>query len=86
MNYEFPADSEESVKARMGNSRFQSEDDVLREAMDALDQLEQDKLTRWDERNRIAMQQSQQGLSRPLDDKTKLGRLRERLAKEGIAD
>jgi len=86
MNYEFPSDIEERVKARLSNGCYQSEDDVLREAMDALDQLEQDKLTRWEERNRIAMQQSQQGLSKPLDDEAVLGRLRERLAKEGIVD
>lgn len=86
MNYQFPPDIEERVKARMSAGRYQSEDELLREAMDALDQLEQDKLTRWDERNRMSMQQSQQGLSRPLDDEAVLGRLRERLAKEGIVD
>ncbi len=86
MNYQFPPDIEERLKARLGDGRYQSEDDVLREAMDALDQLEQDKLTRWDERNRMAVQQSQQSLSRPLDDDAVLGRLRERLAKEGIVD
>ena len=86
MNYQFPPDIEERLKARMSDGRYQTEDEVLREAMDALDQLEQDKLTRWDERNRIAMQQSRQGLSRPLDDEAVLDRLRERLAREGIVD
>ena len=86
MNYQFPPDIEERLKARMSDGRHLSEDDVLREAMDALDQLEQDKLIRWDERNRIAMRQSQQGFSMPLDDEAVLGRLRERLAREGIVD
>jgi len=86
MNYRFPPDIEERLKARMSEGRFRSEDDVLREAMDALDQLEQDKLIRWDERNRIALRQSEQGLSKPLDDEAVLGRLRERLAEEGIVD
>jgi Arc/MetJ-type ribon-helix-helix transcriptional regulator len=86
MNYQFPPDIEERLKAHMSDGRYQSEDDVLREAMDALDQLEQDKLIRWNERNRIAMRQSQQGLSQPLDDKAVLDRLRERLAKEGILE
>jgi hypothetical protein len=54
--------------------------------LDAIDQLEQDKLIRWDERNRIAQRQSQQGLSMPVDDEAVLGRLRARLAKEGIVD
>ena len=86
MNYQFPPDIEERLKARMSDGRYQSEDDVLREAMDALDQLEQDKLIRWDEGNRLAIRQSREGLSKPLDDEAVLGRLRERLAKEGIVD
>ena len=86
MNYQFPPDIEERLKARMADGRYQSEDDVLREAMNALDQLEQDKLIRWEERNRLAIEQSREGLSRPLDDEAVLGRLRERLAKEGIVD
>ena len=86
MNYQFPPDIEERLKVRMSDGRYDSEDDVLREAMDALDQLEQDKLIRWDQRNQVAMRQSQQGLSKPLDDQAVLGRLRERLAKEGIVD
>ncbi len=86
MNYQFPPDIEERVKARMSDGRYQSEDDILRDAMDALDHIEQDKLTRWDERNRITSEQSQQGLSKPLCDEAVLSRLRERLAKEGIVD
>ena len=86
MNYQFLPDIEERLKARMARGQYESEDDVLREAMDALDQLEQDKLARWNERNRLAVQQSQQGLSRPLDEEAVLGRLRERLAREGIVD
>ena len=86
MNYQFPPDIEERFRARMSDGRYQSEDDVLREAMDALDQLEQDKLIRWNERNRLAVRQSQEGLSKPLDDEAVLGRLRERLAREGIVD
>jgi hypothetical protein len=52
--------------------------------MDALDQIEQDKLVRWNERNRLAIEQSEQGLSEPLDDEKVLARLRERLARDGI--
>jgi len=86
MSYQIPPDIEERLKARMSDGRYQSEDDVLREAMNALDQLEQDKLIRWEERNRLSTRQSEQGLSKPLDDEAVLGRLRERLAKEGIVD
>jgi Arc/MetJ-type ribon-helix-helix transcriptional regulator len=86
MSYQFPPDIQERLKARMNQGRYRSEDDVLRDAMDALDQLEQEKLIRWHERNRISMQESQQGLSRPLDDESVLRRLRERLSKEGIIE
>ena len=86
MSYQFPQDIEERVKARMSNGGCQTEDEVLREAMDALDKLEQDQLIRWDDRNRLAQQQSQQGLSKPLDDEAVLARLRQRLAREGILD
>jgi Arc/MetJ-type ribon-helix-helix transcriptional regulator len=86
MNYQFPPDLEERLKARMSEGGYENEDDVLREAMDALEQLEQEKLIRWHERNRIAIQQSQQGLSKPLNEQAVLDRLRKRLAKEGIID
>jgi Arc/MetJ-type ribon-helix-helix transcriptional regulator len=84
MAYEFPTDIRERLKARLEEGVYQSEDDVIRDAMDAFDQLEQDKLTRWNERNRLAIAQSEQGLSKPLDGERVLARLRERLAKEGI--
>ena len=68
----------------MSEGRYASEADLLREAMDALDRLEEDKLLRWHDRNRLAMEQSQQGKSRPLSDSVILDRLRKRLAEEGI--
>ena len=84
MAYEFPTDIRDRLRARLDEGAYQSEDEVLRDAMDALDQIELDKLTRWNERNHLAMEQSEQGLSKPLDDQRVLARLRERLAKEGI--
>ena len=84
MAYEFPTDIRDRLKARLDDGTYQSEDDVLRDAMDALDQIELDKLTRWNERNQLALEQSGRGLSKPLDDQRVLARLRQRLAKEGI--
>jgi Arc/MetJ-type ribon-helix-helix transcriptional regulator len=84
MAYEIPTDIRERVKARLDEGAYQSEDEVLRDAMDALEQRELDRVTRWNERNQLAIEQSQQGLSKPLDDGQVLTRLRERLAKEGI--
>ncbi|MBX9790256.1 MAG: hypothetical protein K2Y37_15165 [Pirellulales bacterium] len=84
MAYEFPSDIRDRVNAWLDLGIYQSEEDVIRKAMDALDQIEQDKLTRWHERNRLASEQSAQGLSKPLDDQRVLARLRARLAQEGI--
>lgn len=86
MSYQFPQDIEERVKVRIGDGGRQTEDEIFRQAMDALDKLEQDQLIRWDDHNRLAQQQSQQGLSKPLDDKAVLARLRHRLARAGILD
>lgn len=68
-------------------SRFASERLENAEA-ESLDELvtEWEKRRRWHEGNRIAMEQSRLGLSKPLDDQAVLSRLRERLAKEGISD
>lgn len=84
MSFQLPPDVEQLVKERIASGVYKSEDDVLRDAMRALEQLEQDRIARWDERNRLAIEQSQQGLSKPLNDERVLARLRERLAREGI--
>jgi Arc/MetJ-type ribon-helix-helix transcriptional regulator len=81
MSYQFPPDLDQRVKARMNSRGLASEDDVLREAMDALEQLEEEKSRRWHERNEIAIEQSRRGLSKPLDLDAILGRIEERVAK-----
>ena len=86
MQYQIPPDIQERVKAQIALGLFESEEEVLRRAMDALEQLEEEKIVRWHARNELAIEQSRQGLSRPLDQEAILGRLRERLAKEGIVD
>jgi Arc/MetJ-type ribon-helix-helix transcriptional regulator len=86
MQYRFPADIQDRLQNRLRDGVYSSEDDVIRDAMDALDQMEQEKLLRWHERNRLAMEQSKQGLSKPLDDNEVLTRLRVRLAREGMFD
>lgn len=84
MTRQFPADVEQLIKQRMALGIYASEDEVLRDALGALEQREQERLARWDERNRLAIEQSKQGLSKPLDDEKVLARLHERLANEGI--
>lgn len=68
----------------MSEGQYASEAELLRDAMDALDRLEEDRLLRWRDRNQLAIEQSQQGKSRPLNDSAVFVRLRERLAAEGI--
>jgi len=80
MAYEFPPDLDERVKAEMEKRGLPTEDDVLREAMNALDQLEQDKVRRWNERNEIAIEQSRERRSKPLDLDAMLGRVEQRIA------
>lgn len=42
MPYQFPPDLDVRVKAFLKNGRFQTEDDVLREALDSLEREEQE--------------------------------------------
>lgn len=84
MSYQLPSDISDRLQAHLSTGVYHSAEEVLRSAMDALDQLEQDKLLRWNERNCLAVEQSNQGLSKPLDDDAVLNRLRARLAEDGV--
>jgi Arc/MetJ-type ribon-helix-helix transcriptional regulator len=84
MPYQIPTDISERLEACLAGGSYRSEDEVLREALDALDEREREKLKRWQEGNAAALEQSQQGHSKPLDDEAVLSRLRQRLAAEGI--
>jgi Arc/MetJ-type ribon-helix-helix transcriptional regulator len=84
--YQLPPDLDHRVQAYVASGGFQNEDEVLRTALDVLEEREQEKLRRWHEGNRITMEQSKQGLSKPLDEEAVLARLRSRLEKEGITD
>ena len=86
MTYQFPADVEQLIKQQMALGVYASEDEVLRDALGALDQREQERLVRWDARNTLAIEQSKQGLSRPLIDEQVLTRQRARLAQEGMLE
>lgn len=86
MHYGFPSDIRERLEAHLIGGFYQSEDDCIRDALDALDQIEQDKLLRWNERNAQAIADSRAGRSRPLDPEQVMNRLRERLARDGIFD
>jgi len=86
MDIQLPADICQRLEACVAGGGYRNEEEVLREALDALEQREQEKLQRWNEGNAIAIEQSRHGLSKLLDDAAVLARLRGRLAAEGITD
>jgi len=81
LSYQLPPDLDHRVQAYVAAGGFQNEDEVLRAALDVLEERELEKLRRWHDGNRIATEQSKQGLSKPLDDEAVLARLRARLNK-----
>jgi len=81
MIYKLPSDIEQRLKDRLSEGDYQSEDEVLRDALDALDaRRDEKKLRRWHERNQIADEQCQQGLCSPLDIEAILERVEKRVA------
>ena len=86
MTFQLPPDIHKNIQAHIASGDYQNEEDVLRTAMHLLGQREEDVLKKWDEKNQIAIEQSQQGLSKPLNDQAVLGRMRSRLARKGITD
>jgi Arc/MetJ-type ribon-helix-helix transcriptional regulator len=83
MHYEFPPDLRQRVADRLADGTYRSEDDLLRDAMNALDELDREKLRLFDEGNRIAAEQSRLGLSKPLDLNSLLARVESRVAGQG---
>ena len=86
MQYQLPSDISERLQACIASGGYGTEEEVLRDALDALAARESEKLQRWRHGNQIAIEQSQQQLSRPLDDQAVLTRLRARLAAAGVTE
>lgn len=86
MVYLLPPDVEKLVKQRVAAGAYDSEDEVLSYAMEALEQWEQDRIVRWEAPNQLAIDQGARGESKPLDSHEVLARLRARLAEVGILD
>jgi len=82
MPYQLPPELDHRVQAYLLTGGFQSENDVLCAALDALEEREQEKLRRWNEGNRIAIEQSKQGLSKPLDVDAMMARIEQRVAQQ----
>jgi Arc/MetJ-type ribon-helix-helix transcriptional regulator len=82
MPYQLPPDVDHRVQAHLATGGYQNEDDVLRTAHDALEERDQEKLRRWHEGNRMAIEQSRQGLSKPLDLEALLERVERRVTEK----
>ena len=83
MHYEFPPDLRQRVLARLADGSYQTEDELLRDAMNAIDDLDREKLRLFHARNLVAAEQSRLGLSTPLDLDAILSRIEDRVATEG---
>ncbi len=86
MSLQLPPDIHKNIQSYISSGDYQNEEDVLRTAMHLLGQSGEEIQQKWDNNNQIAIEQSKQGSSKPLDDKMVLGRMRTRLSKDGIVD
>jgi Arc/MetJ-type ribon-helix-helix transcriptional regulator len=85
MQYQFPSDIQQRVQAQIETGPFETEDDVLREAIDTLERR-QHGLRKLQEMVREADEDIAAGRVGPFDaDKTKAA-VRERLQSQGIKD
>lgn len=85
MSYQFPPDLQQLVQAHLGTGVYSSTDELLRDAISALDELDREKLRLFQEGNRIAEEQSRLGLSKPLDLDALLERVEKRVTTDGKA-
>lgn len=85
MDYQFPADVEKLVREQMADSGYNSEDDVLRDALRVFRELKARQQQLLSD-VRIGIEQADQGLARPLDVNALIDRCSAKLAEEGIHD
>ncbi len=84
MTIDIPSDYEDILRQAVASGAYANPEAALRHALElfAAEQVsgEQPKRDRWNERNRLSIEQSSQGLSKPLNDETVVDRLQARLA------
>jgi Arc/MetJ-type ribon-helix-helix transcriptional regulator len=85
MAYEFPPDIQERIEAQLQTGRFQTEDDVIREAMDTLERRQRG-LSELQNMVGEADTDIQAGRVGPFDAEGTKQAVRERLAKHGLLD
>ncbi len=85
MRYHFPPDIEQRVRAQIENGQFETEDDVLREAIDTLEKR-QLGLRRLQDMVREADEDIAAGRVGPFNAEETKSAVRKRLEAEGIRD
>lgn len=75
-----PLDLADRIRARVEDGSYACEADVIRDAIDALDEFELARVAKWEERNALAVEQSRLGLSKPLDRERLLADLKKRFS------
>ena len=85
MSHVIPTNIQRRIEALMASGEYDNQDVILEQAIDALAwrRREEEKLRRWNERNRQAVDESRQGLSKPLDLEAVLNRVETRVAEDG---
>ena len=85
MSHVIPTNIQQRIEALMASGEYENEDVVLEQAIDALAwrRREEEKLRRWNERNRQAADESRRRLSKPLDLEAVLNRVETRVAEDG---
>ncbi|MFO0948552.1 MAG: type II toxin-antitoxin system ParD family antitoxin [Planctomycetota bacterium] len=88
MTYQFPRDVAERIDAQLGTGEYASTDDVLRDALQALENHKrcQREWMSLRAQLRVAEEQSKRGESGPLDAEATKRAVRERLAQQGIVE
>ena len=85
MSHIIPTNIQHRIEALMASGEYENEDVILEQAIDALAwrRREEEKLRRWNERNRQAVDESRQGLSKQLNLEAVLNRVETRVANDG---
>jgi len=85
MSHVIPTNIQRQIEALMASGEYDNQDVILEQAIDALAwrRREEEKLRRWNERNHQTVDESRQGLSKPLDLETVLKRVETRVAEDG---
>lgn len=89
MNLDVPSEYEDILRQAVASGAFSSPQEALRHAIELLEAERsqaysandnEKRLARWIERNNTSIEQSKQGLSKPLDDAAVISRLKSRIS------